>query len=72
MIQRHRDQELRRLPREYLDRILNLNAKPPMRRRNVGYLIWETVRSLGCSLAPWFDPVAYSEARAKLYIDETA
>jgi hypothetical protein len=62
MIQRHRDQELRRY----------LNTKPPMRRRNVGYLIWETVRSLGCSLTPWFDPVAYSEARAKLYIDETA
>jgi hypothetical protein len=65
-IENHREKELRKLPRDYLVKILP--ERYNVRRENVDkkgvlVVVYETARGFLASFLPWFDPVTYANQR---------
>lgn len=69
-IEKHKQKQLQRLPREYLALILPERYGDIQRNgdqaRKIHVKCWETLRSLVMSLLPWFDPIEYTQARARV------
>lgn len=73
-IDKHMEKELRKLPREFLVKVL------PERYRQVGnqemqtnliYVAYETIRGFVFSFLPWFDPVVYGNRRNNVYTNHS-
>lgn len=65
-IERHREKELKKLPRDYLMKILpeRYNVqRENTQKKGIFVVLYETFRGFFASLLPWFDPVAYANQR---------
>lgn len=68
-IAEHRDREMRRLSQEYLELAIPESFSQVRERRpqtGVVTKTWESIRALGLSLLPWFDPQEYAQQRARV------
>ena len=69
-IDKHTEKELRKLPRDFLVKVLPERYSQERNQEtkiNWIYIIYETIRGFVFSFLPWFDPVAYGNRRNYLY-----
>ncbi|CAG9330763.1 unnamed protein product [Blepharisma stoltei] len=68
-IEKHREKQLQRLPREYLAFIMpekfGTVPRDMDKAKKIYVKCWETLRSFGMSFLPWFDPNDYAQMRAR-------
>lgn len=69
-IDQHLQKELRKLPRDYLMKVLPERYKSELDEEikiSIFTVIYETIRAFVLSFLPWFDPIEYANKRSYLF-----